>query len=306
MPLVRILGLNNILNPKIISSALNPHLIKYKYHDLPCNSSKILYKNSSIPHFNLGLKFTQSSTILNAVSSLEIKHSTLAFTYRGPYIDIYRLSYISCKNLNTRFLRIENIGFLQKSSLSFDAENLRENSKNLLFKPDFKPIKVSSVLNNTLKGKNDNLFSIKDSNKFLPDFIFNYGKKGNYPNIDISHLRNPIVYMLKRANDNDVSESYEVHSANIEEKIKMEKDLSLVQKVKNELSHSTKSPEALETIKSDYEVFFDEESGNDSLQGLEQLEEYLNEELSSINKKLNSLEKEKPKFIDALKKRRLL
>lgn len=306
MPLVRILGLNNILNPKFISSGLNLHLIKFKYQDLPCNSSKIFYKNSSIPHFNLGLKFTQSSTILNAVYSLEIKRSILAFTYRGPYIDIYRLSYINCKNLNTHFLRIENIGFLQKSSLSFDAENLRENSKNLLFKPDSKPIKVTSVLNNTLKGKNDNIFSIKDSNKFLPDFIFNYGKKGNYPNIDISHLRNPIVYMLKRANDNDVSESYEAHSANIEEKIKMEKDLSLVQKVKNELSHSTKSPEALETIKSDYEVFFDEESGNDSLQGLEQLEEYLNEELSSLNKKLNSLEKDKPKFIDALKKRRLL
>lgn len=178
---------------------------------------------------------------------MDIKCSRLAFTYRGPYIDIYRLYLINCHNLNTHFLHIENVGSLQKSSFSFNVENLKVNSNNLLSKTNCKDIKTPLVLNNIFNEKNHNISSIKDSSKFLPDFILNYDKKGNYPDMDISYLRNPMVYMLKRANTNEnseVSDSYEAHSAQAEEKAKMERDLSLVQKLITEFSHSSKSPES--------------------------------------------------------------
>lgn len=128
-------------------------------------------------------------------------------------------------------------------------------------------------------------------------------------NINTIYLNNPMVYMFKLPNDNETSEvskSYVAHTKQTEQKTKIENDLSLVEKAKTELSHSTKNSESFETVKSKYEAFFDEESENDSLQGLDQLEEYLNDELKAINKKLNSIEKDKPNYLETLKKKRQL
>lgn len=115
--------------------------------------------------------------------------------------------------------------------------------------------------------------------------------------------------MLKLPKENetsDVTSSYEAHTKQTQQKTNLENDLSLVVKAKTELNHSTRNSETFETVKSKYESFFDEESENDSLQGLDQLEEYLNDELKAINNKLNRTEKNKPSYIQTFKKNRLL
>jgi len=113
-------------------------------------------------------------------------------------------------------------------------------------------------------------------------------------------LKIPSIVYVKREREDDDDEIDDRQEAlealqdmnRTKNKIKELRDKGVIDRVENGLPVPTKDFRDLEEIKQEYGTHFDEDSNNTLKEGLEEIDEYLNEEINSIHKGYSSQESE--------------
>lgn len=120
----------------------------------------------------------------------------------------------------------------------------------------------------------------------------------------IIYIKRGIADVSTDDDDEKITEESSNTMTNTKNRIKDLKDKGVIDRVENGLPVSHQDFKDLESIKEEYDSFFDEDSGNTLRKGLNEVEDYLEEEIGSLSKNQPSGDLSKP-LDDESKKRKV-